>query len=435
MNDGQRDKGLVRTVSSWGLASSIINTVVGAGIFTVPAALAASVGVYAPFAFLICAIGIGSVAICWAEGGSRIPTSGGAYGYIQTALGPLAGFVAGTLLWTSNALGSGAVAAALAEVAVTALPREWATLARATIIILVVASIASVNLRGVARGVQLNEAAMIFKLIALAVFLIAGGMAVHASNFTQTRQVSSTGFGRALILALFAFTGMEAPLSASGEVADPARSIPRGLAMAMFPVTFLYVAIQLVSQGVLGGSLAASQSPLSDAMAVVNPSLRLFILAGSLVSMFGYLSSDIMGTPRMLFAFARGGLMPGAMGRVSRTHVPYIAIICYTALIAAVSVSGTFAELAVLSTLVVAVFYMLGAIAAWLLARRGVAEAGPPLQFRYLGIAVAVAIVSMIVLIALASTIEILGLVCLVSITALIWLALCRFRKPVFRGA
>jgi amino acid transporter len=50
-------------------------------------------------AFVVCAIAIGSVAICWAEGGSRIPTSGGPYGYIETAFGPLAGYIAGTILW------------------------------------------------------------------------------------------------------------------------------------------------------------------------------------------------------------------------------------------------------------------------------------------------------------------------------------------------
>src|SRR5580700_8337910 len=109
MRESERDAGLVRAVSSWGLAASIINTVIGAGIFVVPAALAASVGIYAPFAFLICAAPIGAVAICFAEGGSRIPTSGGAYGYIEAAFGPLVSYVAGTLLWFGNALACGGV--------------------------------------------------------------------------------------------------------------------------------------------------------------------------------------------------------------------------------------------------------------------------------------------------------------------------------------
>jgi basic amino acid/polyamine antiporter, APA family len=71
--------------------------IVGAGIFAVPAALAACIGPYAPFAFLACGFAVGAVAICFAEGGSRVPTSGGVYGVIKAAFGPLAGYVAGTL--------------------------------------------------------------------------------------------------------------------------------------------------------------------------------------------------------------------------------------------------------------------------------------------------------------------------------------------------
>src|SRR5579885_3812053 len=93
MPENRRDTGLVRVLTSWGLAASIFNTVVGAGIYAVPAALADSVGVYAPLIFLVCAVAIGSVAICFAEGGSRIATSGGAYGYIEASFGPLAGCV------------------------------------------------------------------------------------------------------------------------------------------------------------------------------------------------------------------------------------------------------------------------------------------------------------------------------------------------------
>src|ERR1700733_15528961 len=115
MSEQARDSGLVGAVGTWGLAASTVNIIVGAGSLPVPAELAASTGSYAPLAFVVCAFAIGAVAICFAEGGSRIPTSGGAYGYIEAAFGPLTGFVAGTLLWLGNALGCGGVSAALAD--------------------------------------------------------------------------------------------------------------------------------------------------------------------------------------------------------------------------------------------------------------------------------------------------------------------------------
>ena len=90
----QRDAGLLRTIGTRGLAANIINSVIGAGIFAVPGALAACIGPYAPLAFLVCGVAIGAVAICFAEGGSRMPTSGGPYGYVEAVFGPLAGFIA-----------------------------------------------------------------------------------------------------------------------------------------------------------------------------------------------------------------------------------------------------------------------------------------------------------------------------------------------------
>jgi amino acid transporter len=430
---GRRDTGLVRVVTSRGLAASLINCIIGAGIFAVPAELANSAGVYAPVAFVVCAIAIGSVAICWAEGGSRIPTSGGAYGYIETAFGPCIGYIAGTILWFSNALSSGGIAAALADVIASLVPRPWMNPVHAVTIAGVIGSIAFLNLGGASRGTRLVEGATLAKLIPLAVFLVAGAGAMHRANFVQPEHFSSSGgsflWGRAIILAVFSLTGMETALSISGEISHPARAIPRALAMSLIPVTFLYLAIQLVAQGVLGPALAHSHTPLADAMAAIHPALRWLILAGSAVAMFGFIGSDMLSTPRILFALAREGLMPGPLGKVNpQSHAPHIAILCYAALVMLLGLTGTFAELVVLATLATAVLYILGSAAAWRLARRGVEQAGPPLRFRYLTTAMVVAIVSMLGMIALGSRAEILGVAGLIAVSALLYLLLTRLR-------
>lgn len=425
MRENERDTGLVRAVGPWGLAASIVNIVVGAGIFAVPGALAACIGPYAPLAFLVCAVAIGSVAICFAEGGSRIPTSGGAYGYVEAAFGPLVGYIAGTLLWFGNVLGSGSVATALADVVVSSLPTRFMAPAHAAVIIGVIGGIAIVNIGGIARGARLVSAATVLKLIPLVIFIIAGAGAIHSANFLQTTEPSTEGLGRALILALFAFSGMETPLSASGEVAQPARTIPRALAMAMLSVTLLYIAIQVIAQGILGSSLAHSAVPLADAMARISPALRLLMLAGAALSMFGWLGSDILGSPRVLFAFARDGLLPRVLGRVhARSHVPRAAILCYAALAMGLALTGTFAELAVLATLASAVLYIAGCAAAWWLARRGVALAGAPLNFRWLGAAMVTGVTSMLFLIALASRAELIGLAAVIGLSAVVYLLL-----------
>lgn len=430
MSRSQRDAGLSRTLGPWSLAANIISMIIGAGIFVVPGALAASMGAYAPLAFLGGGIAIGAVALCFAEGGSRIPTSGGAYGYIEAALGPLAGYVAGTLLWLGDALACGSVAAALADTVVTFLPPQVKLAAHAMVIVCVIGAIAFVNRRGVAQGARLINVATILKLVPLLALVIAGAWAIRGANFAAPVKLDVHATGRGLILAFFALTGMEASLCVSGEVRDPSRTIPRALAIAIGSSVVLYSAIQVVAQGVLGASLSRSTAPLVDAMAHISPSLRALMLAGVAVAMLGWLSSDSLSSPRVLFAFGRDGLLPRALGRVHpRTHAPRTAIVCYATITAAMALLGNFAELAVLATLASAALYIGGCAAAWRLARQGVAEAGAPLNSRWLPAAAAVGIASMTAMIALASRPEIIGLFSLIAASTAVYVLQARLRR------
>ena len=419
----QRDAGLVQTVGPLGLAASIVSMMVGAGIFAVPSALAAAIGPFAPLAFLACSAGIGAVAICCAEGGSRMPTSGGMYGYIEAALGPLIGYVAGTLLWVGDLLACAGVAAALADVAASLVPMTLMATVRATVIVGVVGGIALVNIGGVARGARLVTAATALKLLPLVILVVVGSFAVHGANFLPQSGWQPEGPGRAVILAAFALTGMEASLCASGEVTRPTRTIPLALAIAMASVTLLFVAIQLVVQGILGSALAQSAAPLADAMGRISPGLRVLMLAGTAFAMLGMIAGDILGTPRMVFAFARDGLLPRVLGRVHpTTHTPHVAILSYATLAVVLALTGSFAELAVLATLATAALYLAACIAAWLLASRGGALAGTPLNFRWLGPAMLLGVASMLLLIALASRAEIVGLLALIAGSATVYM-------------
>ena len=432
MPESQRDAGLVRAVGAWSLAASIVNIVVGAGIFAVPAALAACVGPYAPLAFVASAAVVGAVALCFAEGGSRVPTSGGAYGYVEAAFGPGTAYVAGTMQWLSDALACGGVAAALGEL--VAGPARSVREAR--------------RARGRRRGRRRRHRARERRRRRAE----ARGSSAWRPRSSWRRSSSSSwwgrppsapgvstppqaiwpaGSGRALILSVFAFTGMEASLCASGEVAEPSRTIPRALGRAMLAVTVLYVGIQVVAQGILGPALAGSTAPLADAMGRISPALKALLLVGAGLSMFGWIGSDLLGTPRMLYAFARDGLLPAVLGRVHpRTRAPHVAILTYAALAMVLALTGTFAELAVLSALSTAPLYVAGCAAAWRLARSGVAQAGEPLRARALGLAAAAGIGGMVALVALASRAEMLGLFASIALTALAYAFQKRWRRP-----
>jgi len=431
MSANERDVGLIRALGTWGLAASVISIIIGAGIFAVPGALAASVGVYAPLAFLACALAVGAVGICFAEGGSRMPTSGGVYGYIETALGPLVGYVAGTLKWFGSLMSGASVAAALADVAASVIPPGWVPVVRATVIVGSIGGAALINVRGVRSGARLIGFATALKLVPLFIFIVVGATAMHRANFSPAGGLTAAAPGRAVILALFALMGMETALCASGEVVEPARTIPRALALALGTISFLYVSIQAVAQGILGPALAASKVPLADAMGRFGPGLRALMLLGAAISMLGCIGSDILGSPRMMFAIARDGLLPRALARVHpRTHVPHVAILTYAAVQIAMALSGTFVELAVLSALTVAGLYIAGCFAAWQLARRGVALAGKPLEFRWLGAAASIGIGGMLIIIVLATRAEIAGLLALIGVSAAAYLLQTRSSAP-----
>ena len=416
MSSSQRDAGLVRVIGPFGMGAAIVNNVIGAGIFALPAAMAHAIGPYAPLAFLFCALIMGGVVICFAEAGSRVPTSGGAYGYVEAAFGRGAGFVSGVLIWMGGVLALGGIAAALADTLVTLLPAALAVPAHALLIVLTIGGIAAVNIRGAAAGTRFVGVVTLLKVLPLLIFIGAGVTAWHSDNLGAGTTVALPGFGRAMILALFAFSGMETPLSASGEVAQPERNIPRALFGAMLFVTVVYCAVQLVAQAVLGAALADAAAPLAAAMGRVHPALQLLLLGGAALSMFGWMGTDVMAMPRMLFAFARDGFLPAALGRLHpRSHAPQFAIMVHAGIGMLLALTGTFAELVSLSALASAALYILGCAAAWTLRRRNFSAAGTPVVYRGLSVAAVVGIAGMTLLIALSQWHEILGLVVLIG--------------------
>ena len=102
------ERSLIRAIGTWSLAAGVINITVGGGIFRLPADVAGALGAAAPIAYVVCAIAMGLIVLCFAEAGSRVAMTGGPYAYVELAFGPYVGFLAGVLTWL---LGTTAVAA------------------------------------------------------------------------------------------------------------------------------------------------------------------------------------------------------------------------------------------------------------------------------------------------------------------------------------
>jgi basic amino acid/polyamine antiporter, APA family len=365
-----RDEGLLRVIGPLGLAGSIINVVIGGGIFALPAALAATLGAASPLAFLLGAAVMGLVTLSLARAGSRVARSGGVYAYAEEAFGPFPGFLTGVLFMIAGVLSNAGVAAAFVDSLSLLVPDLGRPLGRGTALVLLYAALSWVNLRGVATGTRVVTGLAILKFGALMLFVVLGLRLVRAENLAWQVTPSADALARSAILGIFAFAGMEIALGASGEVRDPARTIPRALVMAMTLITLLYVAIQLVAQGVLGADLAGSRAPLAEALGRGMPAGRSFILVLGVVSMLGWMAGDVLGSSRQFFAFGRKGFLPRRLGAVHPvTRVPHVAIICYAAISCLLAITGTFAGLAVLASVAVMLLYLSCCAAAWWLTR------------------------------------------------------------------
>jgi amino acid transporter len=373
------ESSLVRALGVRQLAAGIVNTTVGAGIFVLPGAVAASLGAAAPAAYLACAGLMALVVTSFALAGSRVSLTGGLYAYVETAFGPYVGFLAGVLQWLMLWMTAASLLSAFADQLGLLVPGAGAGLPRVAVILATVGLLAAVNVRGVTRGASLVEAAVVAKLLPLAVFLAIGVFYVQPAALAWPGWPPGEKLGEAVLLLVFAFVGVEVALVPSGEVKDPARTVPRAIGLALGLTTLLYLAIQAVAQGVLGADMAReAEAPLAAAAArFLGEGGRLLVLLGGAVSMFGYLSGDMLGSPRALFAFGRDGFLPSALARVHPAfHTPHVAIATHAVLAAALAASSTFRHLAVLSNVSVLSLYFLCCAAALRLVARPGAAAG-----------------------------------------------------------
>jgi APA family basic amino acid/polyamine antiporter len=386
---------LVRAVGTWALAASIVNVTVGGGIFRVPAEMAILLGPAAPLAYLVCAAAMGLIVLCIAEAGSRVSLTGGPYAYIEVAFGPFVGFLGGVLLWLVATFAMAGVSSIYLDALAGLVPGASGIAARGALLAASFAIACAINIRGVRQGARFNALVTVAKLLPILLLVVAGIAFVRPAHLSMDAAGTGAGIGevaRASVVLIFAFAGIESALVPSGEVREPARSVPRAIFIAMLGITLLYIAVQLVVQGVLGAQLrsdAVRAAPLAAAAEIVLGSWgRTLLLAGAVVSTFGYLSGMTLAVPRALFAFARDGFLPRALATVHpRRRSPWVAIVVQAAIVWALAVSTPFLNLAVRANIATLLLYAGCCIASWALRRRGVrAEGAAPFRVPAAGV-------------------------------------------------
>lgn len=364
----QGDAALIRAVGSLALTAAVINSIVGGGIFKMPASLSAQLGAAAPLALVAGALAIIPIALCFAAIGSRATATGGPYTYLGAVFGPFAGFLAGALMWISNVASSAGVAAAFSVQVANLLPWFAQPVPRAGLLTALYLSIYALNAYGVKLGARAITVLAALKLTPLFLLVAAGMCFVDWSqvSFSIGALPSWAALGTGMVLVMFAYSGMETALVPSGEVRDPSRNVPRATVAAILLVVLLYLGLQIVGQGVLGPGLAESGVPIADTAGALWEPARVLLLVTACISMAGFLLGNLLGSSRVLFALGRDGYLPNAFARVSATHrVPLLSLALHAGLAWMLALAGSFDTLALISGGAICLVYALVSLAAW----------------------------------------------------------------------
>jgi APA family basic amino acid/polyamine antiporter len=359
----------------------VVGTIIGSGIFLVPAEMMQAVG-SASLVYLAWIVG-GLLsffgALTYAELGAMKPQAGGEYVYVRDAYGPLPGFL---YAWTWFLIAKPASVATIttglvriletfpvfAFLAQDATRRPLSITYGQLVAIAATIFISFLNYIGIKRA---GEFQLVFTLLKIAIILgiVVIGFTYSAgswSNFAGSYAGAKggiAGFMAALVAALWAYDGWNDLNMVAGEVRQPERNIPIALIAGVATVGALYMLMNAAVQYVLPAEvIASSQRPAADATALVLGQLGAGIVSiGMAVSMLVTLNGTVMSGARVPFAVARDGYFFQALAEVHPNfHTPSVALIVQAALsIILLLLGGSFRQFFSLAIFAEWLFYMI----------------------------------------------------------------------------
>jgi len=366
LDDHTTAPALYRALGRWDLTAIGINQVIGGAIFLMPSQVAAQIGGWSPAAFVLMGLASLSIALCFAEAGSRFEGTGGPFLYTRAAFGRFVAFEVGWMQWFTRASSQATVMTGIAVALGYYWPAMTSNWPRALLLVAITTALTWVNVRGIRQSAWVVNALTVGKLLPLAVFIAAGLRLVRVDALASLPAVSLHQFSAAALLMIFVYGGYDVVPVPAGEAIDPRRDVPAALVLTIVAVMTIMTLAQIVAQSVLP-DLASHSTPIADAAALfLGGGGALLVGAGSVVSMAGNNAGQILTGSRMLFALAEHGELPAFFGRVHpQFRTPANAVVFTSIVAVTLAVTGSFARLAVVSAVARLVTYTGVAAATW----------------------------------------------------------------------
>lgn len=390
-NETARNRSLVRALTLIPAMAVILANIIGTGVFVKARVMTCNVGSPEMVLLVWFLAGILTLAgaLVYAELGAMMPRSGGEFHFIDAAFGKRWAFLYG---WTKT-VALGASAAATAIIFVTFLndltggqlsPVAILLLPFAIIVVSTALNLLSVHANGMTITVLTAIKVGLVILISAGAWLLADGSMQHFSldgaagtceGVPESAKLGISGFGAAMLGALWGYNGWAIIAAVGGEIRNPGKTLPRALIGGTLLVITLYMLINTAYFYVLTptevASLAESSSVAGEAAArFFGPGIVALMSAGLMMSAYGTLHTTLLSGPRVPFALARDGLLPDVLGHVSRNGTPTVAVIAIGAWSLCLAATGTFDILTDIYIFVLWVFFGLNGAALFVLRRR-----------------------------------------------------------------
>jgi amino acid transporter len=335
--------GLHRGLRRFDVIALTVNSIVGAGVFAMPAGLAISSGRYSLAVVFAAFVVVALLALSLAEVASRFDVTGGPQYYAHTTFGPLAGFTVGWLFVVSRFASYALIAFVMLDYAAALWPELARPWPRAVAITVFTAVLTAINVRGVTRGAWVGTVLTIAKMVPLVLIALAGLWYAGWNDIPTTAPEEPDGLTRGLLLTLFACFGFEVAAIVAGEMREPRRDLAISILAGLAISCVLYLLLMLASFAVLPDT-AASARPLADvAEAFVGPLGGTIMAAAAVVSCAGGLAVAILVSPRNMFALGESADLPPVFAAVHPAwRTPHVAITVYALVAWLLAVTGTF---------------------------------------------------------------------------------------------
>jgi amino acid transporter len=358
-----------------------LNNIVGAGIFTMPAALAAGAGSWSIGVLVATIALVAAMALCMVEVASRYDVTGGPMYYARAAFGLEAGFVVGWLMYLSRLSAFGALATILFDYGAGLWPALGHAPTRIVALTGFIAAITAVNVRGIVQGALTLNALTVVKGLPLVMLALTGLLFAPGTPTSAAPPPSFGSLGGAVLIAFFACMGFEAATVTSGELKHPRRDLPAGILIGVLGAGVLYLLILWTCLQTVP-DLARSTRPLAHAgELLIGPAGATVVLLTAVISCAANLFGWMMTSPRVLYALAVQGDMPQFLAELHSSHrTPAVAIVASAVLVWLMTVSGTFVYLATFSALARLLTYA-STCAALIPLRRREGPAPVPIRF------------------------------------------------------